>query len=99
MAQRVDEAKYEAMIAALQTFASNVSTAASEMQSLASVCVQALSEEDQAVGEIYNKIRDCQLKYAEATNQAKSIAAAMQEELAEMKAEEQIWSSDDSIDE
>ena len=50
MAQRVDEAKYEAMISALNTFASNVYTASSEMQSLASVCTQALGEEDKAVG-------------------------------------------------
>lgn len=95
MAQRVDEAKYGAMISALHTFASNVYSAASEMQSLASVCVQALSEEDKAVGEIYNKIKDCQLKYAEATTQAKSIAAAMQEELDEQKKEDEIWNSDE----
>lgn len=95
MAQRVDEAKYEAMISALHAFASNVYTAASEMQSLASVCTQALGEEDKAVGEIYTKIKDCQLKYAEATNEAKSIAAAMQEELDEQKKEDQVWSSDE----
>lgn len=95
MAQRVDEAKYEAMISALYTFASNVYTAASEMQSLASVCAQALSEEDKAVGEIYTKIKDCQLKYAEATNQAKAIAAAMQDELDEQRKEDQVWSSDE----
>ena len=95
MAQRVDEDKYEAMISALYAFASNVYTAASEMQSLASVCAQALSEEDKAVGEIYTKIKDCQLKYAEATNQAKSIAAAMQEELDEQRKEDQVWSSDE----
>ena len=95
MAQRVDEAKYEAMISALYTFASNVYSAASEMQSLASVCAQALGEEDKAVGEIYTKIKDCQLKYAEATNEAKSIAAEMQEELDEQRKEDQVWSSDE----
>ena len=95
MAQRVDEAKYEAMISALYKFASNVYTSASEMQSLASVCAQALSEEDKAVGEIYKKIKDCQLKYAEASNQAKAIAASMQEELDEQRKEDQVWSSDD----
>lgn len=95
MAQRVDEAKYEAMISALYTFASNVYTATSEMQSLASVCAQALNDEDKAVGEIYAKIRDCQLKYAEATTKARSIAAAMQEELDEQRKEDQIWNSDD----
>ena len=95
MAQRVDEAKYEAMISALYAFASNVYNAASEMQSLASVCAQELSEEDKAVGEIYTRIRDCQLKYAEATAKAKSIAAAMQEELDEQRKEDQIWDSDD----
>lgn len=95
MAQRVDEAKYEAMIAALYKFASNVYTSASEMQSLASVCAQALSEEDNAVGEIYKKIKECQLKYAESTEQAKSIAAAMQEELDEQRKEDEVWNSED----
>lgn len=95
MAQRVDEAKYEAMIAALYKFASSVYTSASEMQSLASVCAQALSEEDKAVGEIYKKIKECQLKYAEATEQAKSIAAAMQEELDEQRKENEVWNSED----
>ena len=65
------------------------------MQTLASVCTQALGEEDKAVPEIYAKIRDCQLKYAEATNQAKAIAAAMQEELDEQRKEDQVWSNDD----
>lgn len=95
MAQRVDEAKYGAMISALYSFASNVYTSASEMQSLASVCAQALSEEDKAVGEIYKKIKECQLKYAEATEQAKSIASSMQQELDEQKKEDEIWNSDD----
>ena len=95
MAQRVDEAKYEAMISALNTFASNVYTASSEMQSLASVCTQALGEEDKAVGEIYSKIKDCQLKYADACTQARNIAAAMQEELDEQRKEDQVWSSDE----
>lgn len=95
MAQRVDEAKYEAMISALNAFASNVYTASSEMQTLASVCTQVLGEEDKAVGEIYSKIRNCQLKYADACNQAKSIAAAMQAELEQQRKEDQIWSEDD----
>lgn len=92
---RIDEAKYEAMISALYRFASQVYVSASEMQTLASVCTQALGEEDKAVPEIYAKIRDCQLKYAEATNQAKAIAAAMQEELDEQRKEDQVWSNDD----
>ena len=95
MAQKVDEAKYEAMISALYTFANNVSTASSEMQSIAAVCVQALSEEDEAVGEIYSRIQDCQQKYEIACTQAKSIAAAMQEELDAQREERQTWSSDD----
>lgn len=95
MAQRVDEAKYTAMISALYTFASNVHSVASEMQTLASVCAQALNEEDKAVGEIYAKIQACQQKYAEATRQAKSIAAAMQEELEEQKKEDDVWNCDE----
>ena len=95
MAQRVDEAKYEAMIAALYKFASNVYTSASEMQTLAYGCAQILGDEDKAVAEIYKKIKECQLKYAEATNQAKDIAAAMQEELDEQRKENEVWNSED----
>ena len=95
MAQRVDEQKYETMIAALQMFAGNVYTAASEMQTLAYTCVQAIGDEDKAVPEIYQKVKDAQLKYAEATNQAKSIASAMQEELDEIRKEKEVWNSDD----
>lgn len=94
MAQRVDEQKYEAMIAALYRFASNVYTAASEMQTLASVCAQALGSEDAAVGEIYLKIKDSQEKYADATGQAKAIAGAMQQELDDIRKEREVWSSD-----
>ena len=92
---RVNEANYSAMISALYTFASNVYTASSEMQTLASACAQVLGEEDSGVKEIYAKVRACQLQYAEATAQAKKIAAAMQEELDEAKREEAAWASDE----
>ncbi len=95
MAQRVDEAKYEAMIAALYKFASNVYNSSSEMQTLAMVCAQALGEEDKAVGEIYKRIKECQLKYADATDQAKSIASEMQAELDEQRKENEVWNSED----
>lgn len=95
MAQRVDEAKYEAMISALNTFASSVKSASSEMQTHAYGCAQVLSEEDKAVNEIYAKIKDCQLKYAAACTQAQKIAQAMQEELDEQRKEDRVWSSDE----
>ena len=95
MAQRIDEAKYEAMISALYAFASNVYNAASEMQTLASVCVQAIGDEDKAVASIYAQIKESQLKYEEATSQARSIADKMQEELEEQRREDQIWSEAD----
>jgi len=92
---RVNEAKYSAMISALYTFSSNVYTASSEMQTLASACAQVLGEEDSGVQQIYSKIRGCQLQYAEACAQAKKIAAAMQEELDEAKREQAVWASDE----
>ena len=92
---RVNEAKYNQMISALYTFAGNVYTSASELQTLASVCVSAIGEEDSAVPKIYNDIKACQLKYMEAVEQAKKIAAAMQEELDEQKKEEAIWNSEE----
>ena len=92
---RVNETKYAAMISALNAFASNVYTAASEMQTLASVCAQVLGEEDSGVKEIYAKVKACQLQYAAATTQAKKIAASMQEELDDAKKEESVWSGDE----
>ena len=95
MAQRIEEAKYEAMISALYAFANNVYSASTEMQSLTAVCSQALYEEDKAVPEIYAKIKGCQLKYAEACAQARAIAQAMREELEEQKKEDQVWANDE----
>jgi len=92
--RRIDEPKYEAMISALYTFASNVYVAASELQTLASACAQVLGEEDIAVKEIYKKVKECQLSYASATNLAKKIAAAMQEELDEARKEREVWEND-----
>lgn len=94
MAERVDEAKYEAMIEALHTFASNVYTAASSMQDLAYGCAQKLSEEDKAAVEIYKRIKACQLNYAKATEKAREIATAMREELDEQKKEDDLWNED-----
>lgn len=95
MAERINEANYSAMITALYSFANNVYTSASEMQSLASVCVQAIGDEDNAAGEIYKRIKECLLKYAEATEMAKGIAEKMQEELEAAKEDRNNWSSDD----
>lgn len=92
---RISEINYENMIAALNAFASKVYVAASEMQTAASVAAQAIGAEDKAAPEIYAKIRDCQLKYAAATEQAKAIAQAMQEELDRQREEDQVWSEDD----
>ena len=94
MANEIRKENYAAMINALNTFAGSVTTSASEMQSLASVCASALSGEDKAAGEIYKKIRDCQLKYAEAAQQARAIAASMQEELDRAQEEDNVWAED-----
>lgn len=95
MAERINEANYNAMISALNRFAGTVYTSASEMQSLASVCVQAIGDEDNAAGEIYKRIKECLLKYTEATELAKSIAASMQQELDAAKEDRDNWGSDD----
>lgn len=94
MAERVIESNYGEMISALYTFASNVYTKASEMQTVASVAASALGDEDSGVAETYKKLRECQLKYCEAVDMAKHIAATMQEELDEIKKEREIWESD-----
>ena len=88
MAQRIDEVKYEAMISALCTFASNVYTASSEILTLASDYAQTSSEVEKAVGEIYSKIRDYQSKYADAGTLAYWIADKMQMELDKQRKED-----------
>ena len=95
MADKINEQKYEAMISALQTFASTVSTKASEMQSLAAVCRSALGDNDEGSAEIYKKISECQVKYGDAATEALNIASEMQEELDEQRKEREIWDSDD----
>jgi len=91
---RIDEKKYEDMISALHTFASNVYNASSEMQSLATVCASALGDEDPAVSQITSKINECQVKYSDACDTARSIANEMQEELDEQRQENDVWAED-----
>ena len=95
MADRVNEAKYEAMIEALNTFANIVYTKSSEMQTIANVCQSALGDNDEGSAEIYKKISECQAKYGDAAKDAVDIAAAMQEELDAQRAERDVWESDD----
>lgn len=92
---RINEQKYEEMISVLHTFATNVYNASSEMQSLATVCASALGDEDPAVAQITSQINDCQVKYADVCETARSIANEMQEELDEQRKENEMWSSDD----
>ncbi len=94
MADRIDEGKYKAMIWALETFASKVSTASTELQSLAGTCAQSLSEEDKAIAPIYQQVRKCQEKYGEAATEARRIAGLMQGELEEQRKEDQVWAED-----
>lgn len=95
MATKIIDANYEAMIAALYRFSSTVYVKSSEMQTHASVCTQALGEGDQAAAAIYTRIRDCHLKYAEATERAKTLAQLMQAELDRKWEEDKEWSNDE----
>lgn len=95
MAERVNEAKYESMIAALQRFAANVSTLAEEMGACASTASSALSDEDEAVPEICRMIKSSELKYMKACKEALNIASAMQEELDEQRRERDVWTGDE----
>lgn len=92
---RVDEAKYEAMIEALNTFANQVSTAVAEMESIAATSVNAIGSEDAAVAPINAQIRKSREKYDLAVQEAKRIAAAMQEELDEQRKEREVWDGDE----
>ena len=95
MAQRVNEQKYEAMIAALTQFASSVSEKASEMNNLGAMCKQALGDGDEGVEKAISELRSCQRKYLEASKQALEIAQAMQEELDAQRREREVWNNDD----
>ena len=93
MAQ-INETCYENMMAALYAFASKIYTKSSEMQTLAYECTNALGEDDSGAKEAYKKIALCQQKYAEAAQEAKNIAAALQEELDNQKKEKEIWTEE-----
>ena len=92
---RISETCYENMMTALYTFANVVYSKATEMQTLAYMCADVLGEEDSGAKEIYKKVSDTRIKYAEAVKEAKDIAAALQEELENQKKEAQIWNSED----
>lgn len=95
MADRIDEAKYAAMIDALQRFAANVSSLAEQMESEAATVNAALGDEDEAIGEINRQLRASELKYMHACKQALNIASSMQEELDEARKERQVWQGDE----
>ena len=95
MAERVNEANYEAMITALGNFAKNISSLADEMKSLSDTCISALSNTDKAIGPISAKTNACVRKYYTAASMALKIAKAMREELEEQQKEDQVWGSDD----
>ena len=95
MVQKVDEAKYGAMIDALKAFAAAVSSAVAEMDAIVCDCAQNLSQEDEATGEISMRIRVCEKAYLECCQQALTIAQDMQQELEAQQKERDIWSEDD----
>ena len=94
MADRMIEANYEAMISALTSFASNVTAATEELQSIVAACRQGLSEEDEAIGPITADIGKSEKKYYECCKQALFIAKAMEEELEAIRREREAMRDD-----
>ena len=88
---KIDEAKYEEMIAALKSFALNVSNAASSMKSVVSNCATALGSEDNAVPEITKSVNLSVKQYLMACKEALRIAKLMQDELDEQRKEDKVW--------
>ena len=94
MADKIIEAKYEAMINALNQFAVKVGSLADEMDGKSVEAASVLSDEDVAAPQICRNIRESVKKYMYACKDAINIAKAMQEELDEARKEYEIWNED-----
>lgn len=95
MADRINEQNYESMISTLKQYASRIHSEVETMQGIGNACIQAIGDEDEAVGKIVSDLRSCERKYLEAAKQALSIANTMQEELDAQRREREIWNSED----
>ena len=92
MADRVNEAKYNAMIESLAKFSSAIKLHQSELQTLSLTATSILGE-DSANSQIYKSIKDCTLAYAELAKEADRIRGLLAQELTSAKEEEKVWNS------
>lgn len=95
MGKKVDEAAYEEMIGALQSFASKISTIADGLQATSAACQSALESDDKAIPALCEKVNTAGVKYGECADTARSIASTMADELAESKREDDVWNGDE----
>ncbi len=80
MAQQINEAVYEEMISALNTFCTNVSESASEMSNAAAECMDNC-EHDEASTKSYARVNECVQAFEQAVEVAEKLALAMEREL------------------
>lgn len=75
-----DEQNYEEMIAALQTFISNVSEACDTMETAGNDCVDN-TENDPAAEKSNEKLQKCVARFRGTLGTAQNVATALQQEL------------------
>ena len=93
--QQVNPQAYGAMIEALESFASSITTFAAQLESTGNKCAQALGTEDSATVKITTEVTNSKSKYEAIAAEARRIASLMQEELDEsMKEETEVWDND-----
>lgn len=95
MASNINEAAYETMIGALNSFASKITELAGNLGAASDLCRSALSDDDAAIEPLCEKVKVSKGKYEACAATAKSIAGSMAEELEEARRERQVWSGND----
>lgn len=83
MAQRMDPMNYENMINALNTYARQVNETIEKLYGVSAACKQVLGDDDIIATNLDPNIKKIADHYLLAAEEAKAIAAAMQQELAE----------------
>ena len=94
MAGKIEPINCNAMIEALNTFASKTSETSSELAAACASCTSVLGEGDLAGESIAANARAIALKYAELAEKARAIAGVVQEELDAYYEEQGVWTKD-----
>lgn len=94
MAERMNQANYHAMIAALYTFGARTAQLSQDLQSAASRCQDILGNEDTGIADICQSIHIAHQHYSQLAMTALHLSKCMAEELKQGELELMLWESD-----